>query len=94
MKVRKLFHRCGCPILLIKEQVGPAERSYFVDANNPFTELAGGKRAPKVIERCPECKGFIKMEKLFSEPPAPVAQDTKSPSGYIPARMGTDDSKK
>ncbi|HAA03693.1 MAG TPA: hypothetical protein DCZ69_09865 [Syntrophobacteraceae bacterium] len=91
MKVSKLFHRCGCPILHIRQQVGPAEKSFFVDANNPVIESSDGKRSPRVIERCPQCKGFVKLEKLYSEPPSLGTADTKAPTGYMPARMGSDD---
>jgi hypothetical protein len=91
MKVQKLYHRCGYPILNIAEQVGPAERSYFVDANSPVVESAGGKNAANVITRCPQCKGFIKLEKLYSAPPPSEEMDTKTPSGYIPARMESKD---
>jgi len=91
MKVSKLFHRCGCPILLIRQQVGPAEQSFFVDANNPVLESSDGKRSPRVIERCPQCNGFIKLEKLYSQPPAVGKEDPKAPTGYIPARMGSND---
>ena len=91
MKVQKLYHRCGYPILNIAEQVGPAERSYFVDANNPVVESAGGKNAANVISRCPQCKSFIKIEKLYSAPPTPEETDDKAPSGYIPARMESKD---
>jgi hypothetical protein len=94
MKMQKLFHRCGYPVLNIAEQVGPAERSYFVDANNPVVESAGGKNAANVITRCPQCKGFIKLEKLYSAPPPPEKGEAKAPSGYIPARMGSKDDAK
>lgn len=91
MKVSKLFHRCGCPILRIRQQVGPAEQSFFVDANDPVVESSDGKRSPRVIERCPQCKGFIKLEKLHSQPPALEKEETKAPTGYMPARMSSDD---
>ncbi len=89
MKVQKLFHRCGHPILVVAEQVGPAERSYFVDADKPVVEAQAGKTAANVITRCPECNGFIKIEKLYSTRPQPEPADSKAPTGYIPARMGT-----
>jgi hypothetical protein len=91
MKVRKLFHRCGHTILNITEQVGPAERSYFVDAEKPVLTSPNGKNAANVINRCPQCSGFLKIERLLSEPPPPENKDQKAPSGYIPARMGAKD---
>jgi hypothetical protein len=87
MKVEKLFHKCGYPILFLKQKVGPAEQTMFVDGNDPVVQTGDGQKKPRVISRCPKCQGFIKIEKLFTDMPTPSEEDPKAPSGYIPARF-------
>jgi hypothetical protein len=87
MKVEKLYHKCGHPILFLKRKVGPAEETLFVDGNDPVVQTEDGQKKPRVISRCPGCQGFIKIEKLFSHMPTPSKEDTKGPTGYIPARF-------
>lgn len=85
MKLDKLYHKCGHPILVIHRPVGPAVETLFVDGNRSFVQGKDGSQKPNVIERCPECTGFIKMEKLVSVKPEIVEQ--KGSSGYIPAKF-------
>ncbi len=85
MKLDKLYHKCGHPILVIHRPVGPAVETLFVDGNRSFVQGKDGSQKPNVIERCPECTGFIKMEKLVSVKPEIAEQ--KGSSGYIPAKF-------
>lgn len=85
MKLDKLYHKCGHPILVIHRSVGPAVQTLFVDGNHSFLQGKDGSQKPNVIERCPECTGYIKMEKLVSVKPAVVEQ--KGSTGYIPAQF-------
>jgi hypothetical protein len=85
MKLDKLYHRCGHPILVIRRPVGPAVETLFVDGEKSFLQGKEGSQKPNVVERCPGCSGFIKMEKLMSAKPAIVEQ--KGSSGYIPAKF-------
>jgi len=85
MKLDKLYHKCGHPILVIRRSVGPAVETLFVDGGKSFLTGKDGSQKPNVIERCPECTGFIKMEKLLSAKPEAVEQ--KGSTGYIPAKF-------
>jgi hypothetical protein len=87
MKVEKLYHKCGYPIVFLKRKVGPAEETMFVDGNDPVVQTEDGQKKPRVISRCPGCQGFIKIEKLLTHMPTPLKDDPKAPSGYIPARI-------
>jgi hypothetical protein len=87
MKVQKLYHKCGHPILFVKQKIGPAEQVFFVDGCNPVAETEEGQKKPRVIDRCPECQGFIKIEKLYSNMPTVKECDCKAPTGYIPAKI-------
>lgn len=85
MQVSKFFHRCGYPVLVVKKQVGPVTEAFFLDGNHPFIEKKDGSKTPKIINRCPECEGSIKMEKLLTE--QPEVSEEKGPTGYMPARI-------
>ena len=85
MQAEKLYHKCGYPILVVKKAVGPASTTFFVDGNNPFIEGKDGDRKTRIVTSCPECKGFIKMERLLSNKPDQDGE--KKASGYIPARI-------
>ncbi len=85
MKLDKLYHKCGHPILVIRRPVGPAEQTLFVDGENSFLQGKDGSQKPNVVERCPACTGYIKMEKLVSIRPEIIEQ--KGSTGYIPAKF-------
>ena len=85
MQAEKFYHKCGYPILVVKRLVGLATQIVFVDGNNPFVEGKDGKKTTRVINKCPDCGGAIKEEKLLSKKPDEVKD--KGPSGYIPGRM-------
>lgn len=85
MKLDKLYHKCGHPILVVHRSVGPAEETLFVDGEKSFLQGKDGSQKPNVIERCPGCSGFIKMEKLVSA--KPEVEEQKGPTGYIPAKF-------
>lgn len=85
MQVLKLYHRCGHPILVLKRPVGSLTEILYVDGNRPFIERKDGYKNPNVIKQCPECTGFIKMERLLSV--RPNTEEVKGPSGYMPARI-------
>lgn len=85
MKLDKLYHKCGHPILVVHRPIGPAVETFFVDGNRSFIQSKDGSQKPNVIERCPECSGTIKIERLVSVKPVEVEQ--KGASGYMPARF-------
>jgi hypothetical protein len=85
MKLEQLYHKCGHSILLVKKSVGPAQESFFIDGANPFLEGKAGARHPNVINKCPGCSGFLKIERLLSQ--KPEISEEKAPSGYIPAKF-------
>ena len=70
MDVEKSYHNCGCLILIIKEMVGPVKETYFVNGNEPFVVDQNGVRRAKKITKCPECGGFLRMERLSPQKPA------------------------
>jgi hypothetical protein len=86
MQLEKYFHKCGYPILEVKRPTGLVVETFFLDGNSPFLLGKDGKQNPNLIKRCPECGGFIAVEKLFSEEP-PKIEEKKRPTGYMPARI-------
>ena len=72
MQIEKYFHKCGYPILEVKKPMGLVVDTFFLDGNTPFLQAKDGKQNPNVIKRCPECGGFIALEKLLSEKPPRV----------------------
>ncbi|NLI80732.1 MAG: hypothetical protein GX443_03480 [Deltaproteobacteria bacterium] len=85
MQVQKLYHRCGHPVLVARRQVGNATEILFLDGERPFIDRKDGSKSPNIVRECPECSGFIKMEKLLSV--KPEASKEKGPTGYMPARI-------
>jgi hypothetical protein len=85
MQAERFYHKCGYPILVVKRPVGLATETFLIDGNNPFIEGKDGKKSTRVIQRCPECDGSLRAEKLLSKKPD-ESQD-KRPTGYIPGRM-------
>ena len=85
MDIQKLYHKCGYPILFIKESVFPANKTYFVDGEKPFLDTTDGTKRPRVIRKCPECGGTILIERLLTQKPA--IQEERKPTGYIPAKI-------
>lgn len=63
MQIEKYFHKCGYPILEVKKPMGLVVDTFFLDGNTPFLQAKDGKQNPNVIKRCPECGGFIALEK-------------------------------
>ena len=69
MEVEKSYHNCGCLILIVKEMVGPVKETYFVSGNDPFTVDKSGTKKTKKITKCPDCGGFLRMERLSPQKP-------------------------
>ncbi len=85
MRAEKYFHKCGYPILQVKQAVGPVEQTCFVDPNNPFNVDKSGNKTLRAIKQCPECKGTIVAERLLTRQPENT--QPKGPTGYIPVKM-------
>ena len=84
MKGKVTYHSCGYPIVIVERRKGIVSEKFFVDGKNPITKDRAGNPVPAEVETCPECGGFIKMERLRET--APTEDTEKRPSGYIPAR--------
>ena len=85
MDIQKLYHKCGYPVLFIRESVFPADKTYFVDGQKPFIETGDGSKKARVIRTCPECGGTILIERLLTQ--QPVIREERKPTGYIPAKI-------
>jgi hypothetical protein len=86
MQIEKYYHKCGYPILEVKRSTGLVVDTFFLDGNTPFLQNKDGKQNPNVVKRCPQCDGFIVVERLLSEKP-PKIEEKKTVTGYIPARI-------
>lgn len=75
MKVEKGYHRCGQPILIVKEMVGPVVKTCFVNANDPFVVDQNGQKSLKKVTECPECGGYLRLEKLGTADPKGGQED-------------------
>lgn len=85
MQTEKYFHKCGYPVLEVKRPRGLAVDILFLDGNAPIKQGEDGKQNPNIIQRCPQCGGFITVERLLSNEP-PKREEKKRVTGYIPAR--------
>ncbi|MBP8646239.1 MAG: hypothetical protein KBH99_08975 [Syntrophobacteraceae bacterium] len=83
MKIEKLYHKCGHAIIYAKETIFPATKTFFIDGEDPFTDDGDGSKKPRVLQKCPACGGFIRIERLLSQ--KPEIQEDRRTSGYIPA---------
>ena len=84
MKGKITYHSCGYPIIIVERRKGIVTEKFFVDGKNPIQKDKAGNPVPAEVETCPDCGGFIKMERLRETPPE--VKDEKGPSGYMPAR--------
>lgn len=86
MQIEKYFHKCGYPVLEVKRPMGLVVDTFFLDGKTPFLHGKDGEQKPNEITRCPQCGGFIAVEKLLSVEP-PKVEEKKRVTGYIPARI-------